>query len=68
MNHDETEGLRCFKGVIFALPFSLLIWGLVIWAVMAGVKGCHKKPVHEYESVGPLPTNVMIKAEVFELK
>ena len=59
------DGLDCVRGVMFALPISLFMWALLIWGVIACVKGCHKKP--EYESVGPLPTNVMIKAEVIEI-
>ncbi len=30
----ENDPLRFFKGLIFALPISLLIWGIIIWVFL----------------------------------
>ncbi len=31
---SENDPLRFFKGLIFALPISLLIWGIIIWVFL----------------------------------
>lgn len=57
-----------FRGLLFALPFGIIMWALLIGGVIAMVRGCDHKTVQPvYESVGPLPTNILIKATVFTL-